>query len=159
FTERFPADLFRNVAQEKAAMFVVSLVRRERGCRPRAQFQMEAEIADDFLRKQTDQVRKAEEPGVKIGKKLLRKGWPTDIVILLEQEHAQTGTRQIRRRHQAIVTGTENHDIIFWLYTHKRRSLQPLSLTPLLRQGASYKAASDSFNGLPPLGLADSTTL
>jgi hypothetical protein len=86
-----------------------------------AQFQFQTEILDDLLRKQADQIGVTRQARVVIGKDLLRNRGAADVIIFFQQQHAQSSTRKIRRRHQAIVSGSKNYNVIFALdHAHAR---------------------------------------
>src|SRR5206468_8926986 len=91
---RFTADLFIEVAQNQCAMLAMVHVWRTRGNRASTQFKVQAEIADDFLRKQTHEIGISGELRVKIGKHALRGGRSADVIIFLQQQDAQSSAPQ-----------------------------------------------------------------
>ena len=71
-------------------MAAVLHVRRERPGRAPAQLELQAEIANDFLREQTDQVGVARQMRVEIGEDLLRSRRAADVIVLLQQQDTQS---------------------------------------------------------------------
>src|SRR5436190_22167688 len=92
---RFAAQLYIEVAQNQCAMLAMVHVRRTRGNRASAQFKVQSEIADDFLRKQTHEIGISGEMRVKIVEHTLLAGRSADVIIFLQQQHAQSSAPQI----------------------------------------------------------------
>src|SRR6266480_2343223 len=80
---RAPALPLVDVADQEAVVLAALNIRGKRTGRPPAQLKLEAKVANDLLREQTDQVGVARQPGVIIRKHLLRGGRPSYIIILL----------------------------------------------------------------------------
>ena len=88
-------------------------IRCERRGAASAQFKVQPEIANDFLRKQTDQIRIPRQAGIVVREYFLRRGRSADVIILFQQQHTQTRAPEITGSHEPIVSGAENHDIVF----------------------------------------------
>ena len=87
-------------------------IRRERPDGPAPQLETQVQIANDFFREQTNEVRIARQPRIVIGKNPLRSCRPADVIVLLQHEHTQPRFREIRRRHQAIVPRAQNDRVV-----------------------------------------------
>src|SRR4029077_1574515 len=91
---RFPALLFIDVADEQPGLMTILNIRRKRPGRPPAQFELQAKIANDLLREQTDQIRIARQPRVVIGKNFLGSRRPANVIIFLQEKDAQSGAAE-----------------------------------------------------------------
>src|SRR4029077_20412134 len=115
-TTRFLGD----VAQEQAVVATIFQIRRERPGRASAQLEFQAKIANNFLREQADQVRVARQICIVVREDLLRRGGSADVIILLQQQDAQTRPRQVSRGHEPIVPGTEDDHVVFSFHCNSR---------------------------------------
>ena len=77
-----------------------------------AQFQVQAEIADDLVRKQTDQIRVARQTRIVIGKDLLRRRRAADVIIFFQQQHAKPRSAEIARGNKSVVARAQDYNVI-----------------------------------------------
>ena len=85
----------------------------ERPGRTPAQLEVQPQIANDFLREQADQVRVARQIRVVVGEHFLRGRRSADVIVLLQEQDTQSRAGQVGRRHQAIMSGAQDDDIVF----------------------------------------------
>ena len=90
-------------------MAAILHVGSERAGRAPAQLEVQAQIADDFLRKQADQVGVARQMRVVVGEDFLRSRGAADVIVFLQEQNAQSRACQVGRRDEAIMAGAEDH--------------------------------------------------
>src|SRR3954468_4656556 len=93
-------------------MMSMSHVWRARCDRAPAQFHVQAKILDDLLRQQADQIGIPRQARVVIRKNSLRYGRTADVIIFFQQQHAQPRAREICRRDEPVMSGSQNDDIV-----------------------------------------------
>ena len=138
---RSVAHLFGHIAQKQSTMATVLAVGSKRSGDAAAQLQLEPEIIHDLLGKKANEIGVTRKPRLKIGKHFLRSGRAPDVIVLFQQQHAQTGPPQVARRHQAIVPGTQNHHVISGFHLPRD------CLTNAPRARRAQTAMSDDWSG------------
>ncbi len=106
-------------------MAAVLHVGRERSGRAPAQLEVQAQIANDFLREQADQVGVARQMRVVIGEDFLRGRGAADVIVLLQEQDAQARARQIGRRDQTVMSGAKDDDVVSRFHFEQRINVQP----------------------------------
>ena len=90
-------------------------VAHDRGVRRRGaglQLEVEAEVVDDLLRHQADEVGVAREPGRHSGKGPGGHRRAAGVVEPLQHQGRDTGTGEVRRSHEAVVAAADDDDVV-----------------------------------------------
>ena len=122
---------------------------------PGPQLEPEAEVVDDQLGQQRDQIGEPREPGRDAGEDRGAGHRPAERGARLQHGDAATRPSQIGRRHQAVVTTTDDdHRRTGWAHRRPTVALQRASSSALsTRSAALAESMIDSARRAPGMGI------
>src|SRR5438874_9416092 len=94
-------------------MAPVLQVRCERPDGAAPQLEVQSEIANNFLRKQANEIRISGEPGVIIGKNFLRSCRSANVIVFFQQEHAEASPPKIAGGDESVMPRAQDHNVVF----------------------------------------------
>ncbi len=86
---------------------------------------LQAQLVDDALRQQADEVGVARQARVDAGPRALRDRRPADVVAALEDEHRAPGARQVGGGDEAVVPAADDHDVVSGVARHQSANRWP----------------------------------
>ncbi len=93
----------------------VARVGRVRGEAAAHESHVEAEVVDDALRQQAHEVRVPGEARVDAVERLRRHGCAAEVVVALEEQHAEARAGEVGGRREAVVSAADDHDVVVGL--------------------------------------------
>src|SRR5207244_94721 len=97
-------------------MLPVVQIRRKRRRRALAQFKVQSEVSDDFLREQTNEVRISRQLRIVIRKDFLRSGSAADVIVLFQKQNTQACAPKVARCHKPVMSSSQNDNIVSSLH-------------------------------------------